>query len=91
LDLLRENPPKHFEKGSHSAEGYVQRLREKLGTIHRGVRKYRLNIKSSRVKAWYDKESGKLFLKKGRKFGCGILEEKKGRLRNCKTIGRVPI
>lgn len=66
LNLLRENPPVHLEEDSHSTKSYVQKLKDKLEAIHLGFRN-RLNIKSSRVKTWYNKKARQTLFDEGQK------------------------
>lgn len=64
LDLLRGCPPGY--ENEDSAENYVSKLKKKLKEIHVGVRQ-RLEIKSSRTKAWYDQKARQIHFEEGQK------------------------
>lgn len=50
----------------NSEEGFVRNLKEKLYKIHFNVRKS-MNMKSSRVKSWYDQKARKISFQVGQK------------------------
>jgi len=68
-------------------DNYVRNLQEKLDEIHQDVRD-RMEMKSNRVKKRYDKKEI-VFSNKVKKSGFIILEERKGKLLNCRKIGKV--
>ncbi|KMQ86314.1 integrase core domain protein [Lasius niger] len=63
LDLLVRSPPKNE---SQSVGGFVRNLKEKLERIHSDVRE-RMNVKSSRVKSWYDRKARRTLFQEGEK------------------------
>ncbi|KMQ86489.1 krab-a domain-containing protein [Lasius niger] len=64
VDLLRGNLPKSKEEESSSIENFASTLREKLDEIHSEV-KEKMDIKSSRVKSWYDRGVRKILFQEG--------------------------
>lgn len=66
VDLIQESPPKCLKEESLPIGNFVTTLREKLKEIHSRVRE-RMNIRSSRVKNWYDRQTRKLLFQEGQK------------------------
>lgn len=64
LDLLCGNPLGN--KKNSSEESYVSRLKQKLNKIHSEVRQ-RLNMKSLRAKALYDRKARRICFESGQK------------------------
>lgn len=65
VDLLRGNLPRSEEgEASSSIENFASTLREKLDEIHSEV-KEKMNIKSSRVKSYYDRGVRKILFQEG--------------------------
>ncbi|KMQ92912.1 integrase core domain protein, partial [Lasius niger] len=66
VDLLRGSLPKFEEEESPLVGSFVKKLREKLKDIHSSVRE-RMKVKSSRVKAWYDRKARQILFQEGQK------------------------
>ncbi|XP_036146013.1 uncharacterized protein LOC118646668 [Monomorium pharaonis] len=65
LDLFRRSPPE-FNEDTQFSKDYVGDLRLKLRELHAVVKK-RMDIKSSRVKAWYDRKARLVLFQEGQK------------------------
>lgn len=63
LDLCLGSPPR---KESQLVRGFIRNLREKLDEIHSDVRE-KMNVKFSRMKAWYDRKARQVIFQEGEK------------------------
>ena len=66
VDLLRGSPLKIQGEESPPVGNFVRTLRENLEEIHFRVRE-RMNIKSSRMKSWYDRGARKVLFQEGQR------------------------
>jgi len=89
LNLLRGRPPNSQSEEFFSVERYNRDLQLKLEQIHSEVGSEWLSNLRARRLAMIAKQD-KLFLRKDKRCGFLILEEKRERLLNCRAIGKVP-